>query len=107
MASLISTSERTGITAAFTDIFDTFKREIVVHKEPVRRVQQINLTNIFGYGEPSNQTNFQYVEQSQEIDADDVLPVIGVSNGQVAPDRRQRRQHRIGRQGVHRHQARA
>ncbi|MAH47099.1 hypothetical protein CMI37_14830 [Candidatus Pacearchaeota archaeon] len=69
MASLISATEKESLTGIFGDIFDTFKRTIVVHKEPVRKVQQINLTNIFGYGEPSNQTNFEYVEQYQEIDA--------------------------------------
>ena len=43
--------------------------------------------------------------QPHEIGADDQLPVVGMGDRQVAADRGQRRQHRIDRQCVHRHQA--
>ena len=61
MASLISASEKTGITAAFNDIFDTFKREIVVYKEPIKTVTDLNMDMFYGYdlpyeGEPTNYT---------------------------------------------------
>ena len=34
MPSLISETEKNNLTGIFNDIFDTFKREIVVNKEP-------------------------------------------------------------------------
>ena len=88
MASLVSDTDKIALTGIFGDVFDTFKRTITVHKEPVRKVQQINLTNIFGYGEPSNQTNFEYVAQYQDIQAivkyksDHAFQDIGDSNMQ-------------------------
>ena len=71
MASLISTSERTGITAAFTDIFDTFKREIVVHKEPIKVVVDLNEDMFFGYDLPTETkpSNYSYTPVSGSFDA--------------------------------------
>ena len=69
MASLISDQEVENISGIFNDIFDTFKREVVVYKEPVKIIQQINLENIFGYGEPSNQTNYEYTPVYSTVDA--------------------------------------
>ena len=51
MASLISSTEKANLVKIFTDVFDTFKQEIVVHKEPIKVVNQINLSAIFGYDE--------------------------------------------------------
>ena len=66
MASLISTSEKTGITAAFNDIFDTFKREIVVHKEPTKVVSDLNMDMFYGYDLPyeGKPTNYSYTPVS-------------------------------------------
>jgi len=62
MASLISTSERTGITAAFNDIFDTFKRQIVVYKEPIKVLADLNSDMFFGYDLPfeAKPANYSY-----------------------------------------------
>tara|TARA_Y100000593_G_scaffold95031_1_gene198599 strand:- start:82175 stop:82615 length:441 start_codon:yes stop_codon:yes gene_type:complete len=67
MASLISDSEKQNLVKIFTDVFDTFKREIVVHKEPIKIVNQINLTAIFGYDEFSNETNYTYETSNKTI----------------------------------------
>jgi hypothetical protein len=64
MASLLSSTEIAGITGIFGDIFDTFKRDVVIYKEPKKVISQINTENIFGYGEPSNAVNYTYTPQS-------------------------------------------
>jgi hypothetical protein len=64
MASLLSSLEIKGITGIFEDIFDTFKRTVVIHKEPVKTISQINTENLFGYGDSSNTVNYTYAPQS-------------------------------------------
>ena len=60
MPSLISTAERAILTGTFQDVFDTFKRAIVVHKEPIKVISSIDESMIFGYGEYSNPVNYSY-----------------------------------------------
>ncbi|MAF24605.1 hypothetical protein CL634_03385 [bacterium] len=60
MASLISTEEKAILTGTFQDVFDTFKREIVVYKEPQKVIGSIDEGMIFGYGEYSNPVNYTY-----------------------------------------------
>jgi hypothetical protein len=60
MASLISDSEKASLTGIFNDIFDTFKRDIVVFKEPKKTIQEINLDGVFGYGEYAQAANYTY-----------------------------------------------
>ena len=67
MASLISDTEKANLVKIFTDVFDTFKREIVVHKEPIKVINQINLTAIFGYDEYSNESNYSYESNNKTI----------------------------------------
>lgn len=64
MASLISDTEKATLTGVFGDVFDTFKRDIVVYKEPIKVVATINESNLFGYGDSSNQVNYTYTVQS-------------------------------------------
>jgi hypothetical protein len=64
MASLISTGEKAALSGVFDDVFDTFSRNIVVYKEPVKTISSINESNIFGYGDSSNQVNYSYTAQS-------------------------------------------
>lgn len=58
MASLITNEEAAALTGIFNDIFDTFKREIVVWKEPIKTVATINESYLYGYGDPSNLINY-------------------------------------------------
>lgn len=64
MASLISDNEKTKLTGIFGDIFDTFKRAIVIHKEPKRVIDSINTSSLFGYGDPASPINYTFVPQS-------------------------------------------
>ena len=55
------------------DHFDTFKREIVIFKEPIKVINNVTSNNSYaGYGESSNQVEFTYV------------PVSGVFSGIVS-----------------------
>ena len=69
MASLVSASERAELQTIFEDIFDTFKREIVIHKEPKKVLASIDVNHIFGYGEPSQEQNITYIPRSATFDA--------------------------------------
>ena len=60
MANLISDQERAALSSMFNDIFDTFKRDIVVHKEPKKIINQINTSRIFGYGDYNDAVNYTY-----------------------------------------------
>ena len=64
MASLLSSVEISGITGTFEDIFDTFKRTIVIHKEPTKVVATPSSGMLFGYGDDSNQPNYTYTPRS-------------------------------------------
>ena len=69
MPTLISDTEKNNLTGIFNDIFDTFKRQIVVHKEPKRVVSQVNTASLFGYGDPARSINYTYVPVSGVFDA--------------------------------------
>ena len=69
MASLISDQEKKELGIIFSDIFDTFKRTIVVHKEPKKIVSNIDVNYIFGYGEPAQTENITYVPRSETFSA--------------------------------------
>ena len=59
MASLITSGEADALTGIFNDIFDTFKREVVVWKEPIRTVATINDSFLYGYDYPdTNVVNY-------------------------------------------------
>jgi hypothetical protein len=64
MASLISSGEKATLSGVFEDIFDTFKRDVTIYKEPVRTLSSVSESAIFGYGDASNQTNYTYTSQT-------------------------------------------
>jgi hypothetical protein len=67
MPSLVSDTEKAELQIIFGDIFDTFKRSITVHKEPIKTFSSIDINFIFGYGEPSQQANVSYTHQSKSF----------------------------------------
>lgn len=69
MASLITEQEKANLTGILGDVFDTFKRDIVVYKEPTKKVAVIDDSFIFGYGESSNVVNYDYIVVSGTFDA--------------------------------------
>ena len=64
MSSLISDTEKATLTGVFGDVFDTFKRDIVIYKEPVKTISSISEANLFGYGDSSSAVNYTYTPQS-------------------------------------------
>jgi hypothetical protein len=69
MPSLVSATEAAEFKRLFGDIFDTFKRSITVHKEPMRVVGSVADKPMAGYGEDSQEDNVTYVPQSKAFDA--------------------------------------
>lgn len=69
MASLLSSSEISNYHQAINDHFDTFKRSITVHKEPIKNIVQNTEPQLLGYGENSNIVNYTYTPRSQSFDA--------------------------------------
>lgn len=69
MASLLTATEKTNLSNIFTDIFDTFKRTITVHKEPTKTIATINQSALFGYNDASNVVNYSYESVSSSFDA--------------------------------------
>ena len=69
MASLITSGEAAALTGIFNDIFDTFKREIVVWKEPIKTVATVDDSFMYGYDIPSNVVNYTNSAVSGVFDA--------------------------------------
>jgi hypothetical protein len=66
MGELLSTTDKANFQASYLDIFETFKKEIVVHKEPIKKVDKTNSESTLpGYNESSNITNYTFIPVSQ------------------------------------------
>tara|TARA_B100000287_G_C20636750_1_gene781933 strand:+ start:19 stop:468 length:450 start_codon:yes stop_codon:yes gene_type:complete len=64
MASLLTSTETSNLVSILGDVFDTFKRDVVIHKSPKKVISQINESQLFGYGEAANPVNYTYTPQS-------------------------------------------
>jgi len=62
MADLLTTTERQNISGIIDDVFDTFKRDIVVYKEPTKSVTDVDLDFMFGYDAESQSSNYTYTQ---------------------------------------------
>lgn len=81
MASLLTSTEIASVTGAIGDSFDTFKKEIVVFKEPIRTVSDLNVSFLYGYEKEYKQnTNYTYTPVSGVYDA------LVISNANPATD---------------------
>ena len=69
MASLISDSVKAEFANVLGDHFDTFKRTITVHREPVKSVSNVQNNALHGYGDAAENGNITYITQKQEFDA--------------------------------------
>ena len=58
--SFISDSDKSQFQSAYKEFFDSFKEDIVVHRRGQVSVVDVNLTQIFGYDEPSSEANYTY-----------------------------------------------
>ena len=64
MASLLTSNDISGFTGVLEDHFDTFSKNIIIHKEPIKQIDNVAATNYAGYNESSNATNFTFVPVS-------------------------------------------
>jgi hypothetical protein len=61
MASFVTSSETTSFTGDLQKLFDTFKRDIVIYKEPKKVIENVNSSAFYGYGDSAQKTNITYV----------------------------------------------
>ncbi len=72
--SLLSSTEIAGLTGIYNQLFDTFKQEIIIIKEPIRSVVNAGSSDLWKYGDTSNESNYTYT------------PVSGIYYGLVDVD---------------------
>lgn len=66
MPSLVSNSEKQILTGLYRDTFDTFSRNIVVYKEPIKQELITGPSNpgLFGFGDGQVQKQYTYIPVS-------------------------------------------
>lgn len=69
MASLLTATEISVYHQAINDHFDTFKRSITVHKQPIKNIIQNQQNQFLGYQEDSNINDYTYIPRSQSFEA--------------------------------------
>jgi hypothetical protein len=65
MPSLLSETEKNNLTPLLEDLFDTFARDIVIHKEPTKKITSNPQTHLIGYDENAIAENVEYIPESQ------------------------------------------
>ena len=73
MASLLTQTDIDSFTGDFKNLFDTFKRQLVIHREPQKIVSQVNTTLYAGY-KPQNQITTSFI------------PISGIFDGMIRYD---------------------
>tara|TARA_Y100000310_G_C20663823_1_gene806334 strand:- start:685 stop:1125 length:441 start_codon:yes stop_codon:yes gene_type:complete len=69
MADLLSSSDKVSFQNSVLDLFDTFSRNITVHKEPQKKIISIDAHLLPGYDETSSPANIEYVPRSETFKA--------------------------------------
>lgn len=71
MASLLTDTDKSSFKDSIVDLFDTFSREIIIHKEPQQKISQVIPSGpvLPGYGQDSNPTNIEYIPESKTFKA--------------------------------------
>lgn len=68
--SLINPTIASGIAQEFDQYFDSFSREITVHKEPKKILSSSQTAPIFGYdAQQSSQAQYKYIPESKTFKA--------------------------------------
>lgn len=78
--SLISEDELNQFKEAYTSFFETFRQPIKVHKVSEIVVADVNLDQVFGYGEDANRANYTYEHENKEFCGLVVYPSRGDQN---------------------------
>ena len=69
MADLLNETDREFFRTTLNDLFDTFKRTIIVHKEPTKKISNLS-TNVYAaYGDTSTPKNIEFVHNYKELEA--------------------------------------
>jgi hypothetical protein len=70
MPSILSANDITKFQNAVNNHFDTFKRTIVVHKEPIKKIiSNVNNGQTLGYEENSIVQKIEYIPRNQQFEA--------------------------------------
>ena len=71
MGSLLTDADKLSFKNSIIDLFDTFSRDIIIHKEPKKIVSQVNPSTpqLPGYGSESSPANVTYVPESKTFKA--------------------------------------
>jgi hypothetical protein len=69
--SFINSTTAVEFSRDYDDFFTYFSRPFIVHKDPIRIVEQVQSTPLYGYGQSSDAVNFTYI------------PVTGTFNGRI------------------------
>lgn len=80
MASLLSATQKASFEKGMTDLFDTFKQDVVIYKEAKIEVININQPRMYGYNERSDIDNINYI------------PVTGVFQALVTSSKKQKQE---------------
>ena len=72
--SFISDTDKSEFKSSYKTFFDTFKQDISIHKRGKVNVVDVNLTQLFGYNEPSNEVNHTYTLEFQTFGALIIYP---------------------------------
>jgi hypothetical protein len=69
MASLLTETEKNNLTPLLEDLFDTFARDITVHKQPKKNITNNPQNHFIGYEEGSMVENITYTPESKTFKA--------------------------------------
>ena len=83
MASLLTATQKANFEQGISNLFDTFKQDIVVYKEPKVVITDITKPRVFGYNENSDIENINYI------------PVSGVFSA-IVKFKRDQKEERLG-----------
>jgi hypothetical protein len=67
--SFLNSNDQAWFEEAVDTWFETFKKSIIVHKEPIKNIVQNTTNQLLGYEENSNISNYTYTPRSQIFDA--------------------------------------
>jgi hypothetical protein len=67
--SFLSASDQSWYENAVDTWFETFKKQIVIHKEPIKNIVQNTTNQLLGYEENSNIVDYTYTPRNQTFDA--------------------------------------
>jgi hypothetical protein len=67
--SFLNSTDKTWFENAADTWFETFKKTITVHKEPIKNIVQSTTNQMLGYQEDSNIVDYTYTPRNQSFDA--------------------------------------